>query len=81
MIPAPPGAVAGTSGLPGRAAPAQDGAMLVSLVPDVAAAYELCLRHGAEPVAAPADRPELGPGMRTAHLRDPDGTLVEFQSY
>lgn len=74
-------AVVGTSGLPGRAAPTQDGAMLVSRVPDVAVAYDLCLRHGAEPVTAPADRPEWGPGMRTAHLRDPDGTLLEFQSY
>jgi catechol 2,3-dioxygenase-like lactoylglutathione lyase family enzyme len=74
-------AVTGTAGLPAQAAPAQDRAMLVSRVPDVAAAFDLCLRHGGESVAAPADRPEWGPGMRTAHLRDPDGNLVEFQSY
>jgi catechol 2,3-dioxygenase-like lactoylglutathione lyase family enzyme len=62
-------------------APTQDRAMLVSRVPDVAAGYDLCLLHGALPVAPPADRPEWGPTMRTAHLRDPDGNLLELQSY
>lgn len=61
--------------------PAADRGMLVSRVPDVAAGYELCLRHGAAPVAGPADRPEWGPTMRTAHVRDPEGTLWELQSY
>jgi len=32
-------------------------------------------------VVAPADRPEWGPNLRTAHLRDPLGTLIELQSY
>ena len=27
------------------------------------------------------DRPAWGPTLRTAHLRTPDGTLVELQSY
>ncbi|WP_441248633.1 VOC family protein [Kitasatospora sp. McL0602] len=58
-----------------------DRAMFVSRVEDVDRGYELCLRHGGEAVAAPADRPEWGPGMRTAHLRDPDGNLLELQSY
>ncbi|MBO3745987.1 hypothetical protein J5X84_07910 [Streptosporangiaceae bacterium NEAU-GS5] len=31
--------------------------------------------------ADPAGRPEWGPTMRTAHLRDPDGILWELQSY
>ncbi|MEU6850240.1 VOC family protein [Actinacidiphila alni] len=73
--------VTGTAGLPADGPPAQDRTMLVSRVPDVAAGYELCLRHGAAPVAAPADRPQWGPTMRTAHVRDPDGNLVELQSY
>ncbi|MEV7181658.1 VOC family protein [Kitasatospora sp. NPDC093679] len=57
------------------------GVMFVCRVGDVDAGYALCLRHGAEPVAAPTDRPQWGPGLRTAHLRDPEGTLVELQSY
>ncbi|MER5639017.1 VOC family protein [Kitasatospora sp. NPDC002227] len=57
------------------------GAMLVSRVADVDAGYELCLRHGGRPVAAPVDRPEWGPTMRTAHLRDPEGNLWELQAY
>ncbi|WP_433259046.1 VOC family protein [Streptosporangium sp. CA-135522] len=73
-------AVTGTTGLPAEAA-AQDRAMLVSRVGDVDAGFELCLRHGGRPVAPPADRPEWGPGLRTAHLRDPDGNLLELQSY
>ncbi|MFE6973098.1 VOC family protein [Streptomyces sp. NPDC057682] len=61
--------------------PAQDAAMLVSRVPDVAAAHALCLAHGARDVAGPADRPAWGPTCRTAHVRDPEGNLLEFQSY
>jgi catechol 2,3-dioxygenase-like lactoylglutathione lyase family enzyme len=58
-----------------------DRGMLVSRVADVAAGYDLCLRHGAEAVAGPAARPEWGATMRTAHVRDPDGNLWELQSY
>ncbi|GAB3973951.1 hypothetical protein GCM10029978_054380 [Actinoallomurus acanthiterrae] len=72
--------VAGTAGLPAEA-PAQDRAMFVSRVADVDAAFALCLRHGAETVAVPADRPEWGPTLRNALVRDPDGTLLELQSY
>ncbi|MGW8567201.1 VOC family protein [Isoptericola sp. NPDC055881] len=61
--------------------PPHDAAMLVSRVDDVAAGYALCLAHGAAPVAPPAPRPQWGPTMRTAHVRDPDGNLWELQSY
>ncbi|KJK58467.1 VOC family protein [Saccharothrix sp. ST-888] len=73
-------AVVGTAELPADA-PVQDRAMLVSRVADVDAGFELCLRHGGRPAAPPTSRPEWGPGMRTAHLRDPDGNLIELQSY
>lgn len=72
--------VAGTSGLP-PAAPVQDAVMLVSRVDDVDAAYALCLSHGADGVTGPADRPEWGPNLRNALVRDPDGNLWELQSY
>ncbi|MBF6077942.1 VOC family protein [Nocardia beijingensis] len=71
--------VVGTTALP--AAPAQDAVMFVCRVPDVDAGAKLCTDHGATVVAAPADRPHWGPGLRTAHLRDPEGTLIELQSY
>jgi catechol 2,3-dioxygenase-like lactoylglutathione lyase family enzyme len=74
-------AATGTAGLPAQAPPAQDRAALVGRVPDVVAAYAIALRHGGTPVAEPADRPEWGPGLRTAHVRDPEGNLLEFQSY
>ncbi|MET8142402.1 VOC family protein [Sphaerisporangium sp. NPDC005288] len=58
-----------------------DAAMLVLTVGDVDAAAACGERHGGRVVAAPAARPEWGPTVRTAHLRDPDGNLLEFQSY
>ncbi|MFJ5610354.1 VOC family protein [Streptomyces sp. NPDC093221] len=73
--------VTGGTDLSADPPPARNRAVLVSRVPDVTAGYELCLRHGGRPVAPPADRPEWGPSMRTAHLRDPDGNLLELQSY
>ncbi|GLZ10131.1 extradiol dioxygenase [Actinomadura sp. NBRC 104425] len=74
-------AVAGTSGLPAQAPAAQDRVMFAGRVDDVDEAYDVCLRHGATPVAPPADRPEWGPTLRTAHVRDPEGNLLELQSY
>ncbi|GAA4585876.1 hypothetical protein GCM10023194_29960 [Planotetraspora phitsanulokensis] len=74
-------AVAGTADLPAEGSPAQDQVMFVCRVVDVDAALATCLRHGAAQVAAAADRPEWGPGLRTAHVRDPEGTLIELQSY
>ncbi|MCO5971177.1 VOC family protein [Actinoallomurus soli] len=73
-------AAAGTADLPAEAL-AQDRAMLAGRVADVDAGYEFCLRHGARAVAAPADRPEWGPNLRNALVRDPDGNLLELQSY
>ena len=66
---------------PGDAAVVQDTAMFVCRVDDVDAGAELCVRHGATLVAPPTDRPDWGPTLRTAHLRDPEGHLIELQSY
>ncbi|WP_431044583.1 VOC family protein [Streptomyces sp. P1-3] len=76
----------GTGGLPSAAsaasaASAQDAAMLVLRVDDVAAAARCLSGHGASVLADAQDRPDWGPNLRTAHLRTPDGTLVELQSY
>lgn len=72
----PPGAggAFGTSG-------PDDRTMLVSRVPDVDAAYAACLARGAAPAGPPADRPEWGPTLRSAQVRDPEGNLWELQSY
>jgi predicted enzyme related to lactoylglutathione lyase len=74
-------AVAGTADLPQTAGAAQDHVMFVCRVADVDAGAELCVRHGATLVAPPTDRPDWGPTLRTAHLRDPEGNLIELQSY
>ena len=71
----------GTADLPSQAAPSQDGVMFVCRVDDVDAGLALCLKHGATLAAEAADRPEWAPGLRTAHLRDPEGHLIELQSY
>lgn len=70
----------GTHVLPPRAE-AQDAAMLVFRVAEVDGAARSLAAHGAELLVDPQDRPDWGPGLRTAHLRTPDGTLVELQSY
>ena len=57
------------------------GVMLVCRVADVDHGSSLCQAHGATVVAPPTDRPEWGHNLRTAHLRDPQGTLIELQSY
>lgn len=74
-------AVAGTGHLPAEAPASQDRSMFVCRVADVDAALAHCLAHGAAPVAGACDRPEWGPGLRTAHARDPEGHLIELQSY
>ncbi|MGW2374484.1 MULTISPECIES: VOC family protein [Kitasatospora] len=72
----------GTTGLPARpTAPVQDAAMLVFRVDDVDKALALCLEHGGVLAAPATDRPEWGPTLRSAHLRDPEGHLIELQSY
>ncbi|MFF0426732.1 VOC family protein [Streptomyces sp. NPDC004520] len=73
--------VLGTGELPARPEPAQDASMLVLRVADVDKALARCLESGGAPVLGAADRPEWGPGLRTAHLRDPEGYLIELQSY
>ena len=74
-------ATIGTADLPASAGPAQDAAMLICRVDEVDEALALCLAHGATLVADAVDRPQWGPNLRTAHLRDPDGNLIELQSY
>ncbi|TWD81339.1 putative enzyme related to lactoylglutathione lyase [Kribbella amoyensis] len=71
----------GTESRPTTAAPSQDTTMLVFKVDDVDAATKILTRYGATVVAPPQDRPQWGPGLRTAHLRDPEGTLLELQTY
>jgi predicted enzyme related to lactoylglutathione lyase len=72
--------VAGTTELPVDA-PRQDAAMLVLKVEDVDAALATAVGCGGTVVAPAQDRPAWGPTLRTAHLRDPEGTLIEIQSY
>lgn len=72
----------GTDTLPeSAAAPTRDGGMLVLRVDDPEKAARTLLGHGATLVAPAQDRPEWGPNLRTAHVRDPDGNLIELQSY
>lgn len=70
----------GTETLPATA-DAQDSAMLVLRVDDVDRSTDVLTGQGARVVAGPQDRPQWGKRLRTAHLRSPDGTLVELQSY
>ena len=74
-------ATIGTADLPATPGPAQDTTMLVCRVDAVDEALALCLEHGATLVAEAMDRPQWGPTLRTAHVRDPDGNLIEIQSY
>ncbi|MFG3529902.1 VOC family protein [Streptomyces sp. NPDC047917] len=63
-------------------APDEGGATFVVPVPDAEAmdaAVALCRQHGAVLVAPARDLP--GWGLRAAHLRDPDGNLLEIQAY
>jgi lactoylglutathione lyase len=53
-----------------------DHADLVLRVDDVDAAYQEAEKRGATTVAEPREMPAWG--MRVAHLRAPEGTLVEF---
>lgn len=54
-------------------------AVLVLKVADVDAVYGKAVAGGAQSVAEPVDQP--GWGMRVAHVRAPEGTLVEFCAY
>ena len=72
--------VIGTTELPAEAE-AQDGSMLVFKVDSVDDASGVLEKLGARVLSGPQDRPQWGPNLRTAHLRAPDGTLLELQSY
>ncbi|WP_026412956.1 VOC family protein [Actinomadura oligospora] len=75
-------AIAAVTGTSGQAATSgQDRSMLVFKVDDVDAATKTLEGFGATIAAAPTDRPDWGPNLRTAHLRDPEGNLLELQSY
>ena len=57
-------------------AQAQDRVALIFAVEDVDAACEQLTARGVEFVTEPQDRPDWG--IRTAHFRDPDGSLIEI---
>jgi predicted enzyme related to lactoylglutathione lyase len=67
--------------LPASRGSGGDSVMLVIKVDDVERAAEIAAGHGGDIVVPAVDRPEWGPTCRTAHLRDPEGNLVELQSY
>lgn len=56
-----------------------DHIVVVFRVDDVDTAYAKAVAAGAPGVGEPADQP--GWGMRVAHVRAPEGTLIEFCSY
>jgi lactoylglutathione lyase len=57
---------------------AQDPVMLIVAVDDVDFRVNRLIEHGAMLVNPPADQPDHG--IRSAHLRDPDGNLIEINS-
>ncbi len=65
----------GTAGLP-AAAGVQDPVCLCFAVDDVDQIANSLKAKGATVVTEPRDRPDWG--IRTAHFRDPDGTLIEI---
>ena len=65
----------GTTDLPARAV-AQDSMALILRVDDPDAEAERLRGEGIQIEAGPADQPAWG--LRTVHLRDPDGNLVEL---
>lgn len=56
----------------------QDRAMLVFEAADLDSTVEALIARGADFVAGLQDRPDWG--IRTAHLRDPEGNLIELNS-
>jgi len=60
-----------------RAGRGRDRACVVFRVDDVDETAADLRDEGVALVANPTDRPEWG-GLRTVHVRDPDGTLLEF---
>lgn len=68
-------AAIGTQNLP-LEAEAQDRSVVAFEVDDLDATLANLAQRGVELVAPPTERPDWG--MRTAHLRDPDGNLIEL---
>ncbi len=56
----------------------QDNVVLVFSVDNVDEIHELMQKRGIQFIAPPTDRPDWG--IRTAHIRDPEGNLIEFIS-
>jgi len=72
--------MAASLGLPtGTDRGSADHAVLVFRVDDVDTAYANATARGAVPAGEPKEQP--GWGMRVAHVRAPEGTLIEFCSY
>lgn len=71
------GTMATDGSLPPRGA--AEHLVLAFRVGDVDAAYADAVTGGAPGVSEPADQP--GWGMRVAHVRAPEGTLIEFCSW
>ena len=67
----------GTTDLPADAL-SQDRVALIFGVDDVDTTLEQLRQRGAHVVVEPEDHPDWG--IRTAHLRDPDGNLIEINS-
>jgi lactoylglutathione lyase len=67
----------GTDGYPSDVR-RQDPVMLIIAVDDVDFRTNRLLEHGATLANPPADQPDHG--IRSAHLRDPDGNLIELNS-
>jgi len=63
---------------PSASAAGHDACCLVFGVADVDESWAAMTAGGGQGVAGPTDRPDWG--IRTAHLRDPDGNLVEINS-
>jgi lactoylglutathione lyase len=67
----------GTSNLPAEAA-SQDRIALIFAVENVDIACRQLQERGAKFITQPRDYPDYG--IRSAHLRDPDGNLIEIYS-
>lgn len=65
----------GTAALPNADGKVEKAALVFS-VDDLDTSLTTLKRRGAQFVTEPTDRPEWG--IRTAHLRDPEGTLIEL---
>ena len=72
--------VVGTAALPGECpTPCQDRVVLAITTDDLDAAVARMESQGVQFVAGPRAYPDWG--MRGAHLRDPDGNLIELIGY